>query len=127
MRIVLEVIPHHDQRYPTVGDWQLDPANQQLKIKVSELDNWRYEFLVQFHELIEATLCLDREITAEAVDKFDMEFEAKRSLDDDSEPGDHPDAPYRKEHFFATTLERLMAAELDVDWAEYEKVINALD
>lgn len=37
-----------------------------------------------------------------------------------------PNAPYRKEHFFATSLERLFSAELDVDWQEYERFVDAL-
>ena len=35
-------------------------------------------------------------------------------------------APYRKEHFFATNLERLLAAELKVDWFEYDRYVDAL-
>ena len=127
MNISVTVVPHYDQRYDTCGDWQLDVENHRLDIKVSDLGNWRYNFLVAFHEAIEAVLCLDREITTEMVDKFDIEYEAKRDVDDMSEPGDSPDAPYKREHFFATSLERLMAAELRVDWREYEDEINKLE
>lgn len=127
MKIEINTIPHHDQRYPTCGDWILDPEKRQLTINVSEVDNWKMEFLVGFHEMIEAVLCLDREITTAQVDQFDLAFEAQRSVGDDSEPGDHPDAPYRKEHFFATSLERLMAAELGVDWQQYENRLYELE
>jgi hypothetical protein len=127
MDININVIPHHDQRYDTCGDWILDTANHKLEIKISAIDNWRMEFLVAFHEMIEAVLCFDRGIDMQAVDKFDMEFERNRDVGDNSEPGDADDAPYYKEHFFATSLERLMAAELDVDWEEYEDKINKLE
>ena len=44
-----------------------------------------------------------------------------------AEPGDSPDAPYHKEHVFATKIERLLAKEFDVDWREYEAAINSLE
>jgi|SRR5215471_13158971 len=127
MKIVIEIIDHHEQRYPTCGDWQIDHDKQTLNIKVSNLGKWQYNVLVGLHEAVEALLCLDRGITEEMVDKFDIEYEKKRSLDDFSEPGDHPDSPYRKEHFFATSIERLLAAELKVDWATYERKIDELE
>ena len=40
--------------------------------------------------------------------------------------GDNVNAPYRKEHFFATNLERLFASELGVDWFEYDRYVDAL-
>jgi hypothetical protein len=127
LKITIEVIEHHEQRYDTCGDWELDVPNKILNVKVSDLGNWRYNFLVGFHEMIEAALCMEREITTAQVDAFDMQYEEGRDYLDNSEPGDHPDAPYRKEHFFATSLERLMAAELDVDWFKYEEEINKLE
>lgn len=127
MDITIVVIPHHNQRYDTCGDWMFDTEHKRLDIKISELDNWRFEFLVSFHEMIEAILCLHREITTEQVDRFDFNYEHRRSVGDESEPGDDPTAPYYHEHFFATSLERLMAAELGVDWIEYEKKINELE
>jgi hypothetical protein len=60
------------------------------------------------------------------VDVFDMAYEKTRPDGDDSEPGDSPDAPYRNEHFFATSIERLIAAEFGVDWMLYESHINEL-
>lgn len=126
MKIVIETIPHHEQRYDTCGDWVVDKENKIIQIRVSELTDWKHEFLVGFHELMEVVLCLDRGITTEAVDKFDFAYEANRSVEDISEPGDHPDAPYRKEHFFATSLERLMATELKVDWQKYDDDVFSL-
>lgn len=124
MKIQIETIPHAQHRYSTCGDWfEKDGV---LHIKVSEELPEKEAVLVALHELIEVTLCKDRGITEKQVDDFDMEFEKNRPEGDESEPGDHPDAPYRKEHFFATNIERLVGAELGVDWETYADHIEAL-
>jgi hypothetical protein len=125
MRIKIITIPHEHQRYPTVGDWVYGPG-EHLTIYISDMDNWKYEFLVAFHELAEVMLCKDRGITQEQVDDFDKEYEARREEGDISEPGDSPLAPYTNEHKFATKLEQLMAQELGVDWREYDKTVSSL-
>lgn len=127
MNIEIKKIPHEDQRYPTVGDWYFhDVDNEILTITVSKMKDWRMEMLVAFHELAEVILCKHRRITQESVDDFDRKFEQNREFGDLSEPGDSPEAPYRREHFFATNVERLLAAELGVNWNLYEKEINEL-
>lgn len=125
MKITIQTIPHAQQPYSTVGDWRRGPDGT-LKINVSSEIGRKYALLVALHELIEVTLCEDRGITCEMVDAFDRKFEEHRHPDNDSEPGDDPAAPYRKEHFFATNIERQMAHEMQVDWADYEAAINAL-
>lgn len=126
MDITIKIIPHSAQRYNTVGDWQFDAVGN-VVLTVSDMGDWKKELLVAFHEMIEVMLCKDRGISQELVDKFDMDYEANRSeWDVASEPGDAGGAPYRKEHFFATSLERLLAAELNVDWGQYENAIMAL-
>jgi hypothetical protein len=125
MKIIIETIPHDKQRYDTVGDWIIHP-NGNVHIYVSNMKNWKYEFLVAFHELSEMMLCRDRGIPQSIVDDFDKEFESRRETNDNSEPGDHPLSPYKNEHFFATTIERLMAAELNVDWSVYDKEVTNL-
>lgn len=126
LRIFIRSKPHSEQRYDTCGDWEFDPKDGSLTITVSNLQDWRQEFCVAVHELIEVMLCKHRGITQEEVDNFDMAFEEVRQEGNTDEPGDDPLAPYRKEHFFATSIERLLAAELGVDWNEYEKAINSL-
>jgi hypothetical protein len=69
LRIVIETIPHSQQRYPTVGDWQVDKARN-LHITVSKMSDQRYEFLIASHELIEAYLARHAGVTQRAVDKF---------------------------------------------------------
>lgn len=124
MKITIETIQHDSQRYETVGDWWFDEAGN-LEIRVSNMGNWKYEALVAFHELAEVLLCKDRGITTEMVDAFDKAFEARRAGNTD-EPGDDPACPCRKEHFFATTVERALSAELGVDWAEYDNKVSGL-
>lgn len=123
--IIISTINHNHQRYPTVGDWFVDERGD-LHIKISRLDNPRYEELVAIHELCEALLCLARGIPQEAIDKFDMEYEANRVEGDISEPGNSPNAPYQAEHIFATVVERMLAATFGVDWKEYETTIDSL-
>lgn len=130
MRIEIETIPHDEQKYPTVGDWWFTDNNdfegESLQIRVSDMDNWKYELLVAFHELAEVMLCKDRGISAKKVDDFDKKFEKARKKGNTDEPGFDSKAPYRKEHTFATGVEMLLAEQLNVDWKKYDKVINEL-
>lgn len=117
-------IPHESQRYETVGDWEL--KNNTLHIRVSDMQNDKYNVLVAIHELVEYLLCEDRGISDEVVTKFDMEFENSRLLDNNDEPGNDPKAPYHKEHVFATKIEKMLAEELGVDWDAYDKAVWSL-
>jgi len=128
LRISIETIPHQDQRYETCGDWYIGPDDT-IHIKVSDMGNADYEFLVALHELCEFWLCNKRGITDEQITAFDKKFEEDRAAGlhgDDEEPGDDPNAPYRREHFFATIIERMLAHELGVDWAEYNEEVIGL-
>lgn len=123
--ISIKVIPHSKQRYPTCGDWYYG-EDKTLNICVSQMGDSRYEFLVALHELVEVKLCEWCGITQKAVDEFDMEYEKNRAEDDYSEPGDSPKAPYKFQHCVATGIERIVAAVMGVDWADYEASINRL-
>lgn len=140
MKIIIESIPHDQQRYPTVGDWYYSEENGEkvLHIKVSKMSNPLYELLVGVHELVEVAKCDVDGVTQQQVDAFDIEFEKNRekrldtanpdeaALINIEEPGDQPDAPYAEQHCFATGIERLMASALNVNWAEYEQEIYSL-
>ena len=126
MKINIETIPHHSQRYPTVGDYWEDGAEVE-QVRVSEMPDWRYEALVAVHELIEMILTKHRGIAEQAISEFDIAFEKSREVGQVfGEPGDDPRSPYRKEHFFATNVERLLAAELGVDWFAYDRFVEGL-
>lgn len=122
MKITIQTIPHSSQVYETVGNYETHEGI--TEISVSDMGNEDYEFLVALHELIEWKLTQKRGIGEKTITDFDIDFEKtnKESL----EPGDDISSPYRKEHFFATTIERLMASELGIDWEEYDKGIMYL-
>tara|TARA_B100001989_G_C24512431_1_gene451193 strand:- start:378 stop:776 length:399 start_codon:yes stop_codon:yes gene_type:complete len=124
--IFIRTISDKDQRYDTVGDYQTDECGKQV-ISVSDLNNDNFEFLIALHELIESKLCKERGITDSQIDKFDIDYESNREDgDQESEPGDQPDAPYHKEHVFASRIEKMMADELGVDWEKYSKACSEL-
>ena len=125
MKIIIETIPHQEQRYTTVGDWFYE-VDGTLHIKVSELSDKRREVLIAVHELVEVLLCEQAGIGQLAVDEFDKHYEANRAPDNFDEPGDDPTAPYVRQHCLATSVERLMAAEMGVNWKEYEEELDKL-
>ena len=119
-------VPHKKQRYETVGDWI---PGKPAEIRVSRMKDQRYVFLVALHEMIEYELCKMHGITDREVVAFDVNFEAERRLNlhpNDAEPGDHPKAPYRSEHEFATMIEMMVAQKLGVSWSDYGKTVLSL-
>lgn len=133
LAIWISSIPHNAQRYDTCGDYQY--VNNVLSLTISELPSRREMYLVAIHELIEAALCEAEGITHEEIDKFDMGppggtwqgvtmETAKVSLG--YEPGDDIRAPYYHQHQIATGIERILAAEMGVDWLVYERHIQEL-
>lgn len=114
MRIEIKSVPHAQHRYPTLGDYWRS-ADGMLYIRVSQLPDWRYEFLIALHELIEEAVTRHRGIAEPDIKAFD---EAHLDLDD---PGMSPEAPYHREHVLATAIEMLVAQELGVDWMAYSK------
>jgi hypothetical protein len=125
MKIIIETIKHSDQRYPTLGDWQTvrSPNNSEIHIKVSETGIEPYNFLIAIHELVECFLCIDRKITDNQVDAFDNAFVPDERF---SEPGNHPAAPYYREHQIAEAIERLLAHELLVNWSIYDRYLEEI-
>lgn len=125
LNINIKTIPHSEHRYPTCGDYWVDENGVQ-QVRVSDMNNPDYEILVAIHELIELYLCQKRGIKEEGITAFDVEFENNRVEGNVDEPGDDKNAPYRKEHFFATNVERLLAEQLGVDWKVYSDIIEQL-
>lgn len=125
--IRVKVIPHGAQRYPTVGDYF--EKRGRWEFRISHLGDARYEFLVLLHELVEWFLCWLRGIPEEEITKFDVFFEWERQQgkhSEDAEPGDDLRCPYRREHKFATRIEKMVAKELGMDWEEYNQRVDAL-
>lgn len=101
-------------RYDSLGDYWADKHGF-VHIRVVHLPDWRYEFLIAVHELVEEALTRHRGIAEPDIMAFDL---AHPDLDD---PGMDPAAPYHREHVTATAIEMLLAQELGVDWTAYGK------
>lgn len=126
-KIYYKTIPHGKQRYETPGDYY--QKNKVWFFRVSKLKA-DYEFLILMHELIEWYLTQKRGISEKSINKFDILFENERTEGlhtEYDEAGFDIRAPYRKEHTFATKIEKEIAKEIDVDMDEYDSsVINLL-
>jgi len=101
-----------------VGDYYY--SGDALKVRISDLGNADYEFLVLIHELVESYLCAKRGISEPRIAAFDQDHPELR------DPGADPRSPYRKEHLFSETIEHLIAKELGINWDEYDEVVNSL-
>ncbi|MEI6580799.1 MAG: hypothetical protein WCO07_01360 [bacterium] len=113
--IQFKIIPAKEQRYDTCGDYF--PTKEGYQFRVSKW-NSDYEFLVLMHELTEWYLTQKRGIPEKSISKFDIWFN-EQGLE--GEPGDHKDAPYKKEHHFAEKIEKMLAKELGINWKKYEE------
>jgi hypothetical protein len=119
------VIAHRDQKYDTAGDyWESDEGhNGTWAIRLSELPDWRMEFLVLIHELIEMGLTKHRGISWDEITAFDTVGDGK----DSDDPGRITTAPYHKEHMFSENIEKILAEELEVDWIDYNRALDSLE
>lgn len=120
--LTIKTIPHGDQRYNTVGDYQTD-ENGNRTILISDLGDPRMEFLVALHEMVEAELCRQAGITDEEIDAFDFAFAEERAAGDACEPGDDPLAPYHVQHMYATEVEKRTCAQMGMGWSQYNQRI----
>lgn len=125
MKINVESIPHSTHRYSTCGDWWFD-ADGTLQIRVSQEMPVESQELVVLHELAEVIMCKANGVTQKQVDDFDMGFEKNRKPGDDSEPGDHKDAPYHDQHKLATIIEVIASVQMHKSWTEHEEAIGKL-
>ena len=112
-------LPAQYMRYKTLGDWY--GHDRHIISTVAEMGNPKYEFLIFLHELIEARLCMARGVDEGDVTRFDILFEKEGK---EGEPGDDPEAPYFKEHQFATKIEMMMCDEMGLDRNAYDRFMN---
>jgi len=122
-KIIYSTITHAKQRYNTSGDYYFEGGT--LNIRVSKTAA-NHEFLILIHELIEWYLTAQKGVSIETIDAFDKTFEKNRKPGNTDEPGDDPNAPYFKEHQFATYIEEQIATELGVNWDKYTQNVNRL-
>lgn len=123
-KIIVETIPYRDMRYETCGDyWEEEHS---IQFRVAQMSDWRHEFLILSHEMVEWGLVKLTGTSIDEIDSFDKSYEEKRVEGDVSEPGDHIDAPYRIQHLIASGVEKILAGIMDVDWKSYEEAVNSL-
>lgn len=126
MKINVETIPQSAMRYKTAGDYWVDEDGT-WQIRVTDMGDWRAEFLVAYHELTELAQCIDRGIAEEAITAFDVDWEARKAAGEEmeaEEPGNDPEAPYHPEHLFSISMEMLMAQQLRMPWVRYNQVVD---
>lgn len=129
-RIIIDVVDHEEQRYPTCGDWFWN-ENGELVINVSKT-NTKYEFLIALHEITEAMLCHFKGISPTEVDDFDIMFENMRKdfpkIVGVRECGDDETAPYHHEHLMASRIENWIADSIMTpeEKAKYVETIDGL-
>jgi hypothetical protein len=128
--LAVKLIPHEQQRYNTAGDYFTDQNGVEqfrvsLPVDLQDAGDFaeKYAHLVMIHEIVERVLTYHAGVSNEAIDAFDIEW-TKRN--DDGEPGDEPTAPYYRMHQIASIVERIVAAELGVNWQDYELSLNEL-
>jgi len=133
-RVVVDVIPHEEQRYDTVGDYTFDDENKVLHISVSDTGDHKEAMAVAIHELVEFVLVQERGIPFQSIDEFDVTWEAgKRTCDifclctEIGEPGSCLEAPYYHEHAAATAVERELISQWHMDWETYDKHLYNLN
>lgn len=122
---VIESVILESQRYFTYGDYFIKDGVRYFRITKSNSDVM--DDLVLVHEILEEILTRNRGIREEDILKFDLWVEEeveKGNYPDDAEPGDHPLSNYKKEHEFATKIEKMLADELNINWSDYENELN---
>lgn len=122
MNITIKIVPPSEMRPEVDGvDWYWDEAGD-LQVRVAPMSDWRRETLLAIHETVEAIMCKHNGVSQQAVDAFDQEYDKTHATDCNA--GDDPGAPYVREHCLATAIERILAAELDVNWLSYDTELS---
>lgn len=149
----VSTVPHHLQRYDTVGDYIWSLPREGVYITTSDMGDWRYNMACALHEQIESFLCINDGIREEDIADYDKLYENLRqsiihneqthievygaemtakygcrcTITEDSEPGEDIHAPYHKQHMFADAIERLFIREIGADWGAYTAAVMGLD
>lgn len=123
---IIKSVKLTDQRYETLGDYYLKDGKRIFSI--TKTGNDLFDDLIFIHEFIEEVLTRNKGINEEQILKYDLEFEDKircGEVDENDEPGEQIDSPYRQEHMIAEIVERLIANHLNINFKEYDnKLIN---
>lgn len=118
MTILVRTVPAYQIRNHGAGDWSFTP-NGVLVVEVAEMDK-DSAICVAVHEIVEALLCQKHGVTDEAVTAWD-------AASPDEEPGEHPQAPYFREHMVALEIEKMLCTAQGHLWdAHEERITRAL-
>jgi len=123
--IRIKVIPHAEQRYNTVGDYEV-LEDGTFEIRVSEMDNFRQVLAIAMHELTEFLLCQEDGVTISQIDQFDFAFEELQDPTDMKEPGEDPSAPYHRQHLTASAVERVIISSEGIGWDHHDHKIMSM-
>lgn len=121
-------MPISEQRFTTLGDWWESDAGN-FAIAISEMPDWRHEFLVLIHELTEWAICQAKGVPTADCDAFDAMWEKElgqglHGLEE--EAGFDRRCPYRKGHVWGYRMERFFCFLLGASWKEYGLACDAL-
>ena len=123
-QVKTEIVPLDSQRYATLGDYYEE--NGTLHFKISDTGNDTFNKVILVHELVEQILTEYQGVKEPDILAFDLWVEKQIELGEypeDGEPGDHPLAPYRKQHDFAMNIERQIMNFLGIPFADYDKQV----
>lgn len=134
MRINIDVIPHSEQRYETVGDWWVGEDGE-VQIRASEMSEEAYSALVIIHELNEVLIEAVRrtgglrvpQSLVNETDAWDKAYEAARTEENEvGEPGADPRCPAYRGHMAASAIEHVVAMILGINYNDYADEIAKL-
>ena len=118
--ITSTTIPHDTQLYDTAGNYG-ENGRGHWWLEISQMKDWRYEFLVMMHELTEMALTKQANVEWKQIDLFDTTIGK-----DSDDPGTMPEAPYHVQHMQAMVIEKKLAKMLGVNWKKYDESFKEL-
>lgn len=131
MKIRFQRLTQGQQRFTTVGYWYWSETGNKgtLVVQVTRMGDWRHEFAVWGHEMIEAFYCWCFRVTTEQADKFDESYErgySDGSISKEMEPGHDPRCPYHVGHMMGVFWEHVIIRLTLAKWSNYERECNLL-
>ena len=116
LHISIDTIPQKQHEYATYGNYK--GHIRRRFIEVSELNDWRWEFLIALHELIEQNIALALGLSEAEILAWDL---AHLESDD---PGSLDGCPYKFMHLYAERAEKDMCRMCNWDYEEYCKALD---
>lgn len=116
LNITIATIPQKEQDYDTLGDYK-GHARRRF-IEVSELGDWRWEFLIALHELCEQNMQIALDISEESIVSWD------KNHPESDDPGSIPGCPYQDIHLMSESIEKMVCEKSGWSWEEYNKALD---